>query len=73
MLLEIARDNIVGDIAGGGSELVLGPEALAPITFANMFELLLDSAGGSPFGLLHKGTDRDTGRDLDEHMDMITR
>ena len=52
---------------------VMLPEVLAPIAFADIPEPLLEFAGVTPLGAAHEITDRDIRRDLDEHMDMITR
>tara|TARA_R110002124_G_scaffold138766_2_gene302733 strand:+ start:1952 stop:2140 length:189 start_codon:yes stop_codon:yes gene_type:complete len=41
VLVQIIEDNVVGDIAAGGREIASLPEALSPITFADMLELLL--------------------------------
>jgi hypothetical protein len=42
---------------------------LAPIALADVFELLLDLARGTPFGAAHEVSDRDVWRDFDESMD----
>ena len=49
------------------------PEALAPVAFADVFEFLLDLARGSSLGPAHEVADRYVGRDLDEHVHVITR
>ena len=42
MPIEIPQDGIIGDVAGCGREVAALPEALSPVTLANMLELLLD-------------------------------
>ena len=44
MLVETIEDDVVGDIARGGREIASLPEALAPVAFADMLELLLNLA-----------------------------
>ena len=44
MAVEIAHDNVFGDVAGGGREVSPTPEPLAPVAFADVLELLLDLA-----------------------------
>jgi hypothetical protein len=44
MSVEISEDDVVGDVAGRGREVAALPEALAPVAFADVLELLLDFA-----------------------------
>ncbi len=44
MAVEIAHDDVIGDVAGCGGEVAPAPEPLAPVAFADVFELLLDFA-----------------------------
>src|SRR5512141_1474003 len=73
MPVEIVHDDLVGNVAAGGREISAGPEALAPVSLADMLELLLDLSRRSPFRPAHEVADGDMGRDFDEHMDMISR
>ena len=52
-------------------EVSPAPEALSPVSFADMLELLLDLAGGTPLGPAHEVADRDIRRNFDEHMHVI--
>ena len=67
--VQIPHDDVIGDVAGRGREVSALPEALAPIALADVFELLLDLARGTPFGAAHEVSDRDVWRDFDESMD----
>src|SRR5690606_8166448 len=49
------------------------PEALAPIAFADVLELLLDLARRAPLGPAHEVADRDVRRDFDEHVNVVAR
>ena len=73
MLIQIIEDHVVGDIPAGGGEIALLPEALSPIAFADMLELLLYLARGTTFSPAYKVADRNVGRDLGEHMHLIAR
>jgi hypothetical protein len=42
MSVEIAHEDVIGDVAGCDREVAALPEALPPIAFADVFELLLD-------------------------------
>ena len=44
MPVEVGHDNVFGDVAGCGREVSPAPEALPPVAFADVFELLLDLA-----------------------------
>ena len=44
MLVEIADDDVIGDVAGGCREVSPAPEPLSPIALTDMLELLLDFA-----------------------------
>src|SRR3546814_10228768 len=59
--------------AGGGREVAPAPEALAPVAFADMFELLLDLARRAVLCPAHEIADRGMRRDFDEHVDVIAR
>lgn len=41
MLVQIIEDDLVDDISADSGEITALPEALSPITFADMFKLLL--------------------------------
>ena len=41
MLVQIIEDDVVGDMARGGRQIASLPEALSPIAFADILELLL--------------------------------
>ena len=73
MSVEVTHDDVFGDVAGGCREVAPAPEALAPIAFADVLELLLDLARGTPLGPTDEVADRDMRRYLDEHMDVIAR
>ena len=45
MSVEVTHDDVIGDVAGCGREVAALPEALAPISFADVLEFLLDLAG----------------------------
>ena len=44
MSVQITHDDVIGDVAGSGREVAALPEALAPVAFADVLELLLDFA-----------------------------
>jgi hypothetical protein len=48
MSVEIAHDDVIGDVTGCDREVAALPEALSPIALADVFELLLDLARGTP-------------------------
>ena len=41
MFVQIIEDHFVCDVPAGGGEIASLPEALAPVAFADMLELLL--------------------------------
>jgi hypothetical protein len=67
MSVQISHDDVIGDVAGCGREVSVLPEALAPLAFADVFELLLDFARRTPLCPTHEVADRDMRRNLDEH------
>lgn len=73
MAVQVAHDDIIGDVAGCGREVAALPEALSPVAFADVLELLLDLARRAALGSAHEIADRDMRRDFDEHVDMIAR
>ena len=73
MAFDVAEDDIVGDIAAGGTEVPPGPETAAPVALADVGKLLLDFAGGAAFDPAHHLADTKLGRDRDEHVDVIAR
>lgn len=73
MSVEISHDDVICDVAGCGREVAALPEALAPVAFSDVFELLLDLARRAPLGTTHEVTDRDVRRDFNEHVHVIAR
>jgi len=73
VFIQIIEDHVVGNIAAGGGETAPCPESLSPIALADIFKLLLYLARSASLCPAHKVADRNVGRDLDEHMHMITR
>src|SRR5262245_21531972 len=73
MVVEVVVDNVIGDVAGRGGEVAPLPEALAPVAFADVLELLLYLAGGASLGPADEVADRDVRRDFDEQVDMVAR
>lgn len=73
MAVQITHDDVIGDVAGSGREVAALPEALAPVAFSDVFELLLDFAGRASFGPAHEVRNRDVRRDFDEHVDVVPR
>ena len=73
MSVEIAHDDVIGDVARSGREVAPAPEALTPVAFADVLELLLDLARRAALGAAHEVADRDMRRYFHEHMDVIAR
>ena len=71
MSVEVTHDDVIGDVAGGGREVAPLPEALAPVAFADMLELLLDFARRAALGAANEVTDRDVRRNFHEQMDVV--
>ena len=44
MAVEVSHDDVIGEVAGDGGEATPAPEALAPVAFADLLELLLEFA-----------------------------
>ena len=44
MAVQVSHDDVIGDVAGRCREVAAVPEALTPISLANVLELLLDLA-----------------------------
>ena len=64
MSVEITDDDVIGDVAGSGGEVAGLPEALAPVAFADVLELLLDFAKCAALGSVHEDTGYWTSRRL---------
>ena len=73
MAVQITHDDVIGDVAGRGRELAALPEALPPVAFPNVLELLLDFSRRPALCPAYKVADRDMRRDFDEHMHVIAR
>src|SRR5207237_6386418 len=73
MRTNILKYDIVRDVAAGGAEVSSGPEVTAPISFAQFGKLHLDPMRRTPFDSAHEVADRNVGRYLDKHVDMLTR
>jgi len=73
MWVQITHDDVVGDVAGCGGEVAAPPEALPPVTLADVLELLLDFAGRASLCPADEVADRDVRRDFDEHVNVILR
>jgi hypothetical protein len=71
MAVQVAHDDVIGDVAGGGREVASLPEPLAPVAFADVLELLLDFASRAPFCPADEVGDRDMRRNLDEHVHVM--
>ena len=61
----------LGEVAGGGREVIALSKALFRVALAHVFELLLDFARGAPLGLAHEISDRELWWDFDEHMPAV--
>ena len=73
MAVEIARDDVIGNVAGCVREVAALPEALPPVALADVFELLLDLARRASLGPANEVADRDVRWYLDKHVDVIVR
>jgi len=74
--VEIAHDDVFGDVASRRRAIApapepLAPEPLAPVSLADMLELLLNLAGRAALGAPDEAAGRDMRRYLDEHVDVI--
>ena len=69
MFVQMVQDDVVGDVARGGREGAPRPQALLPVAFADVLELLLDLARRASLGFAHEVADADVRRYLDESMD----
>ena len=70
---DVAKYDVVGDIAACGTEVPPGPKAAAPVALADVGKLLLDFPRGAPLEASHHVADGKLGRDRDEHVDVIAR
>src|SRR4030095_1218493 len=73
VLVEIVLDYVIGDVAGGCREVAALPEALAPVAFADVLELLLNLARRAALGAAHEVADGNVGWYLDEQVHVIAR
>jgi hypothetical protein len=71
MILEILKYSLVCDVAAGSAGS-LSPRMATPVTFAKFWELHLHSVRGTAFDSAHEVADRNVGRYLDEHVDMLS-
>ena len=71
VLVEVVGDHVIGDVAGCGREVASLPEALAPVSLADVLELLLDLARRTALGAANEVADRDVRWYLDEQVDVM--
>ena len=64
MSVETAHDDVISYVAGPDREVAALPEALSPVAFADVLELLLGFARGAPLGPAGEVGDRHMRRDF---------
>ena len=71
VLLDVLKYGLVIHHPARGAEVTPCPEPAAPVSLSQFGELHLDLSRAPALDPAHHVTDREMGRDRDEHMDMI--
>jgi len=73
MTIDVGIDHLIGDVSTRRTEKSPAPKMPTPIPFPNLWKFLLNLPRTTPFGHLHKVTDRNMRWNLRKNMDVIRR